>query len=316
MYDEEEARPRLTNILRALPVLLIIFGIIFAVLFFFTMFVNVPVGHSVVLVDPLTKNVSDPILGPTWAVKAPWVTAVDIYYAVDSLGMWGTGEDPFADYPGVKSFSKDQLEMDLDIMIRWRLDPDQIRELYLNYPSLNWKERTIVSIVRQTIRFISKDYAAIETIEQRDLIAQVMQDAVLQKLNEEKSLGNSITGFEFELRNIGLPDKYTTAIEAKLVAEQEKIQAEFEKDRILVLANATAQQAIIEAEGLSEAKIIIAEGTREAISMIIESAGISSSEEIAQLYLWVEAVREISSDIDVLIITTGEDGVPLLYQIP
>ncbi|MCP8323250.1 MAG: hypothetical protein L6N96_03635 [Candidatus Methylarchaceae archaeon HK02M2] len=316
MYDEEEARPRLTNILRALPVLLIIFGIIFAVLFFFTMFVNVPVGHSVVLVDPLTKNVSDPILGPTWAVKAPWVTAVDIYYAVDSLGMWGTGEDPFADYPGVKSFSKDQLEMDLDIMIRWRLDPDQIRELYLNYPSLNWKERTIVSIVRQTIRFISKDYAAIETIEQRDLIAQVMQDAVLQKLNEEKSLGNSITGFEFELRNIGLPDKYTTAIEAKLVAEQEKIQAEFEKDRILVLANATAQQAIIEAEGLSEAKIIIAEGTREAISMIIESAGITSSEEIAQLYLWVEAVREISSDIDVLIITTGEDGVPLLYQIP
>jgi len=316
MYDEEEARPRLANILRALPVLLIIFGIIFAVLFFFTMFVNVPVGHSVVLVDPLTKNVSDPILGPTWAVKAPWVTAVDIYYAVDSLGMWGTGEDPFADYPGVKSFSKDQLEMDLDIMIRWRLDPDQIRELYLNYPSLNWKERTIVSIVRQTIRFISKDYAAIETIEQRDLIAQVMQDAVLQKLNEEKSLGNSITGFEFELRNIGLPDKYTTAIEAKLVAEQEKIQAEFEKERILVLANATAQQAIIEAAGLSEAKIIIAEGTQEAISMIIESAGISSSEEIAQLYLWVEVVREISSDVDVLIITTGEDGVPLLYQIP
>ena len=316
MYDEEEARPRLANILRALPVLLIIFGIIFAVLFFFTMFVNVPVGHSVVLVDPLTKNVSDPILGPTWAVKAPWVTAVDIYYAVDSLGMWGTGEDPFADYPGVKSFSKDQLEMDLDIMIRWRLDPDQIRELYLNYPSLNWKERTIVSIVRQTIRFISKDYAAIETIEQRDLIAQVMQDAVLQKLNEEKSLGNAITGFEFELRNIGLPDKYTTAIEAKLVAEQEKIQAEFEKERILVLANATAQQAIIEAAGLSEAKIIIAEGTQEAISMIIESAGISSSEEIAQLYLWVEVVREISSDVDVLIITTGEDGVPLLYQIP
>ena len=316
MYDDEEARPRLTNILRALPVLLIIFGIIFAVLFFFTMFVNISVGHSVVLVDPLTQSVSEPILGPTWAVKAPWVSAVDIYYAVDSLGMWCTGEDPFADYPGVKSFSKDQLEMDLDIMIRWRLYPDQIRELYLNYPSLNWKERTIVSIVRQTIRFISKDYAAIETIEQRDLIAQVMQDAVLQKLNEEKSLGNSITGFEFELRNIGLPDKYTTAIEAKLVAEQEKIQAEFEKERILVLANATAQQAIIEAEGLSEAKIIIAEGTREAISMIIESAGITSSEEIAQLYLWVEVVREISSDVDVLIITTGEDGVPLLYQIP
>jgi len=316
MYDNGEERPRLGNILKALPVLIIIVGVVFAVVFFFTMFVNVSVGHSVVMVDPLTKNVSDPILGPTWAVKAPWVSAVDIYYAVDTMGMWGTGEDPFADYPGVKSFSKDQLEMDLDIMIRWRLDADNIRELYMNYPSLNWKERTIVSIVRQTIRFITKDYAAIETIEQRDIIAQVMQEEILKKLYEETSLSGAITGFEFELRNIGLPGIYTNAIEAKLVAEQQKIQAEFEKDKILILANATAQQSIIQAEGLSQAKIIVAEGVQQAINMIIESAGITSSEKIAQLYLWVEAMREMSPNIDILIITTGEDGVPLIYQIP
>lgn len=316
MYSDEEERPRIMNILRALPILLIVFGLIFGVVFFFTMFVNVPVGHSAVLVDPLTKTVSDPILGPTWAVKAPWVSAVDIYYAVDTLGMWGTGEDPFADYPGVKSFSKDQLEMDLDVMIRWRLDPDKISDLYKNYPNLNWKEKTIVSIVRQTIRFITKDYAAIETIEQRDIIAQVMQEEIQKKLNEEPSLAGALFGFEFELRNIGLPGVYTDAIEAKLVAEQQKIQAEFEKERILILANATAQQLIIEAEGMSEAKIIVAEGIQQAIEMIIESAGITSSEDIAQLYLWVEAIREIAPDIDVLIITTGEDGVPLIYQIP
>jgi hypothetical protein len=37
-----------------------------------------------------------------------------------------------------------------------------------------------------------------------------------------------------------------------LVAEQQKIQAEFEKDKIIVIANATAQQVVIEATAEAE----------------------------------------------------------------
>ena len=313
MFEEDS---RIKTILKASVVVALIVSAVFLVVFFGAMLINIEVGYAAILVDPLTNTVSEPILGPTWYIKAPWVQDIHIYYAVDSLGMWGDGTDPYADYPAVACFSKDQLEMQVDIMVRWKLDPSKLRELYMNYPNLDWKEKTIASIVRQTMRFITKNFTAIETIEKRDYIAQVMKDQILRNLQTEPTLANAISYFEFDLRNIGLPKKYMDAIEAKLVAEQAKMQAEFEKERILILANATAQEAIIKAQGEAQAKIIVANGTRQAIQMAIQAAGVTNSTRIAEIYLWVEALREIAPDVDVLIITTGKDGAPLIYQLP
>ena len=311
-----ERRGRLRNILKATAVTILVAIILISVFFSSAMFVNVPVGYGLILVDPLTKSVQGPVLGPTWYLKAPWVQGVLIYYAVDSLGMWGDGTDPYADYPSVKCFSSDQLEMTVDVMVRWTLDPDKLLDLYRNYPNLNWKDKTIASIVRQTMRFVTANFTAVETVEKREYIAAVMKDEIWKRLQSEATLAGAISYFEFDLRNIGLPSKYTAAIEAKLVAEQEKLQAEFERARILILANASAQEEIIKAAGIAKAKIIIANGTKEAIRMAIEAAGITNSSRIAEIYLWVEALKEISPNVNVLIITTGEAGVPIIYQLP
>jgi len=317
MEDRGERRgSRLRSVLKVTAVAILVSIILVSVAFGSAMFVNVPVGYGLILVDPLTKSVQGPILGPTWYIKAPWVQGVLIYYAVDSLGMWGDGTDPYADYPSVKCFSKDQLEMTVDVMVRWTLDPEKLLDLYRNYPNLDWKDKTIASIVRQTMRFVTANFTAVETVEKREYIAAVMRNEIWKRLQSEETLAKAISYFEFDLRNIGLPPNYTAAIEAKLVAEQQKLQAEFERERILILANASAQEEIIKAEGAAKAKIIIANGTREAIRMAIEAAGITNSSRIAEIYLWVEALKEISSNVDVLIITTGETSPPIIYQIP
>ena len=112
-------------------VAILVLLVAFLAVFFLTMWVNVPVGNAVVMVDPVGGKISGPIRGPTWATKAPWVNAVQISIAVDTLGMWGDGYDPTADLPTVKSFSKDQLEMQIDIMMRWRLDASKVTQLYV-----------------------------------------------------------------------------------------------------------------------------------------------------------------------------------------
>jgi len=291
---------------------LVIFGALFAL----TMFASVGVGHAMVLVDPWAKSISEPTVGPTWIVKAPWVQPVNIMIATDTLGMWGDGTDPSADMPTVAAFSKDQLEMGIDIMLRWNLDVSKVKELYQNLPQKNWKNDVIASIAREQIRIVTKDFASIQTIEQRDLVAQTIRDAIWNKLSSETSLAGALTNFGFELRNIGYPDKYTSAIEDKLVAEQQKIQAEFEKDKIIVIANATAQQVIIEATAEAEAKVLVANGTREAIELILEASGgdVSNSTRITELYLWVENLKQIAPDIDLFLMTTGEDGIPIIIQ--
>jgi len=253
----------------------------------------------VILVDTLTQSTSEPIVCPTFIIKAPWVSAVDIYYATESF------EDT------VPCFSSDQLEMQITLLIRWSLNPDKLRNLYNNYPRLNYKETAIQSIVEETIRLVTKNFTALETIEFRDIVQNQIEAAMIKGVHEEQSLADALIRFEFDLKNIGYPIKYTSSIEDKLVAQQQKIQADFERERILVMANATAQEAIIRAAGTAEAKVIEANATREAIEMILESVGQSGNEtRIAELYLWVQALQKIAPDIDILII--GADGIPVL----
>lgn len=280
-------------------VILFVVLIIFAVMIPLTLVVNVGVGHAVVLVDPISRSISDPILGPTYAIKAPWVSAVDIYCATDSY------EDM------VPCFSSDQLEMQIVVLLRWSLDPSKIRDLYSNYPNMNYKETAIESIMEETIRLVTKNYTALETIEFRDVVRNQVETTVLEELHAEPSLVEALIGIEFDLKNIGYPEKYTSAIEDKLVAQQQKIQAGFEREKILILANATAQEIIIKASGEAEAKVIEANATRQAIEMVLESVGQSGNEtRIAELYLWVQALQRIAPDVEILIV--GTDGIPVL----
>ena len=316
MTFEERTPSQLKTVFGGVMIIILIGVVAFGLLFAFTMFASVGVGYAVVLVDPWAKSVSEPIVVPTWIVKAPWVQSVNIMVATDTLGMWGDGTDPSADLPTVKCFSRDQLEMTIDIMVRWRLDVSKLKELYLSLPQKNWKNDVIASIAREQIRLVTKDFTTIETIEQRDYVTQIIRDAIWNKVDTEVSLAGAITSFEFELRNIGYPLKYTSAIEDKLVTEQQKKQAEFEREKIIILANATAQKVIIEANAEAEAKVVVANGTREAIELILEASGgdVSNSTRITELYLWVETMKQIAPDIDLFLMTTGEDGIPIIVQ--
>jgi regulator of protease activity HflC (stomatin/prohibitin superfamily) len=273
--------------------------LVLSVILGLAMVISVGVGHAVILVDPLTKSTSDPILGPTYVVKAPWVTAIDVYYATDS-------------YEGtIPCFSSDQLEMQIQVLVRWSLDPDRLRDLYRNYPRLDYKQTAIESIMAETIRLVTKNFSALETIEFRETVRNQIETAVLEEIRRQTSLAGALTSLEFDLRNIGYPAKYTSAIEDKLVAEQQQIQADFERQRILILANATAQEIIIKASGEAEAKVVEANATREAIELILQPLGQSGNQtRIAELYLWVQALQRIAPEVEILIV--GTEGTPVL----
>jgi regulator of protease activity HflC (stomatin/prohibitin superfamily) len=299
----------------AVIVIAVILVASFAVVFVTTMWVNVPVGSAVVLVDPMNAKISGPVLGPTWTTKAPWVSAVEITVAVDTLGMWGDGYDYTADFPTVKSFSRDQLEMELEIMMRWRLDPSKVKQLYENLPQKNWKNDIIASIAREQVRIVTKDFNTIETIERRDYVAQTMRDAIWNKISSSAPLAGAITDFEFELRNIGYPAKYTSSIEDKLVAEQQKIQADFERQIVIINATATAEKITIEAAANANATVIEANATKEAIELVLDAAGQSGNQtRLAELYLVVQTLQKIAPDIDMLIM--APDGTPILLPSP
>ncbi len=285
------------------------------VLIVFTMIYQVGVGCAGMVVDPLTGTISDPVLGPTFGLKAPWTTVITVEYARETLGMWGDSTDELADYPSIDCFSQDQLEMQVDIMIRWSIDPAKLVSLYQSFPSLNWEGKAVASLVREHVRYITKQYTAVQTIELRDVIGLEIEQELINAINEAPSLRGAIIEIEVDLRNVALPDSYTTAIESKLAAQQLKIQADFEADRVIILANADAQALLIGANATAQQKIIDGQGIREAINVLVAEQNITEEDfkEFLEVYVYLKTLETLAENENVNFIV-GVEGENLLIQ--
>lgn len=301
------------KLMRIIVIIAVVAAII--VLMVFTMIYQVGVGHAGMVVDPLTGTISDPVLGPTFGLKAPWTTVTTVEYARETLGMWGDATDELADYPSIDCFSQDQLEMQVDIMIRWTIDPAKLVSLYQSFPSLNWEGKAVASLVREHVRYITKQYTAVQTIELRDVIGLEIEQELINAINEATSLRGAIIDIEVDLRNVALPDRYTTAIEDKLAAQQLKIQAEFEADRVIILANADAQALLIGANATAQQKIIDGRGIREAIDVLVAEQNITEEgfTEFLELYVYLKTLETLAENENVNFIV-GVEGENLLIQ--
>jgi regulator of protease activity HflC (stomatin/prohibitin superfamily) len=129
-------------------------------------------------------------------------------------------------------------------------------------------------------------------------------------INGAVSLRGAIINIEVDLRNVGLPDKYTSAIEDKLAAQQLKIQADFEAERKIILANADAQALLIGANATAEQKIIDGQGIREAIDVLVAQHSIADEDymEFLDLYVYLKTLETLAENENVNFIVGVEDG--------
>jgi len=307
--NEYKPRPQIDKTLMRI---IVIIGVAIAiiVLIVFSMIYQVGVGQAGMVVDPLTGSISDPVLGPTFGLKAPWTTLTTVEYARETLGMWGDATDEFADYPSIDCFSQDQLEMQVDIMIRWSVDPAKLVDLYRSFPSLNWEGKAVASLVREHVRYITKQYTAVQTIELRDQIGLEIEQELIRAINEATSLRGAIIDVEVDLRNVALPARYTSAIEDKLAAQQLKIQAEFEAERKIIQADASATALLIGANATAEQKIIDGQGIREAIDVLVAEHSIADEDymEFLDLYVYLKTLETLAENENVNFIVGIEDG--------
>jgi len=157
----------------------IIFLVIILSVFFLTMLYSVGVGSAGMRVDPISRSISDPIIGPAWGIKMPWEALVTVPYARESLGMWGDGTDEYADFPAIDCFSDEGAELSVDIMVRWQIDLNKLKDLYNSYPSLNWEDRAVASVSREAIRFVMGEYKAMYVVENREAISVEIEQKLI-----------------------------------------------------------------------------------------------------------------------------------------
>ena len=148
----------------------------------------------------------------------------------------------------------DGQRVDLDVTVRYRLDPEQVAVLHQNVGP-NFLEKIIRPATQAVVRNVIARYSAIGVYsEQRAEIQDQVQVELAALMAQEGLLLQSLL-----LRNVEFSTEFQTAIEAKQIAEQEKQrevykveQAELIKQRVIVQAEGEAQAILLKGEALEQ----------------------------------------------------------------
>ncbi len=204
-----------------------------------TVFTTVPTGHTGV-VTTLGK-VEDYVYGEGLHVKLPWQKVTNM----DNRTQRATVQ--------TEAFSSDIQQVNVLCSVNYSVDRETSQKLFGNVGA-SYYTTVVEPRIFNNIKAVFAKYSAENLVASRSELA----DKILELLEPEmKAYGIAIISVSIE--NIDFSDAFTDAVEAKQVADQNKLRAATEQAQRTLEAEAEAQRQIIAAEADAEVTRIQAE---------------------------------------------------------
>lgn len=149
--------------------------------------------------------------------------------------------------------SKDLQEVAATVALNFHLLPEKVNKVWQSVGK-DYQERLIIPAIQESVKATTAKFTAEELITKREQVKEQIKQNLIDRLEPRYIVIDemNITSFEFS-------EAFDTAIEAKVTAEQLKLKAEMDLQRIRV----EAEQAVAEAIGKAEAIQIEAKALRE-----------------------------------------------------
>lgn len=212
------------------------------ILFIISLFVTiVPAGHRGVV---LTWGAAEPIpMRPGLNFRTPVAQSV-ILMSVQTQKYTAQAS----------SASEDLQIVTTEVTLNYRLLPEETPEIYQNL-SLAFEDRIIQPAIQEAVKASTAKYTAEELITKRELAKESIEEALTTRVEKFGGIivqSVSITDFKFS-------EQFDKAIEAKVTAEQEALQAKnilekikYEAEQRVTKAKAEATAIQIEGQALRE----------------------------------------------------------------
>lgn len=192
------------------------------------------------------------------------------------------------------AYSKDAQTMDLAMTVQYKLVQDEVIDIAKDYGSLEVLESRVQSIAIEKTKAVLTAYSAMEIIETRSAISPKVEQTIKEAVTEEYHV-NIVA---VVLTNIDFSDAFEQIVESKMIAEQEKLKAQYEKETAIVnaekeleVAKLAAQAKVEEAKANAAAQVEVAKA--EALAIQLKS---------------IEVARMLGFTINEEVITDEETG--------
>ena len=168
------------------------------------------------------------------------------------------------------AYSKDAQTMDIIMTLQYQIDTSKALEIVNKYGSLEALGDRIKSVAVEKTKATLSSYSAMDIIENRSAISPEVESTIKNSIDETYCV-NIVA---VVLTNIDFSDAFEATVENKMIAEQEKLKAEYEKETAIVnaekeleVAKLNAQAKVAQAEADAEAQIRIAQAEAESIQL-------------------------------------------------
>jgi prohibitin 2 len=196
--------------------------------------------------------------------------------------------------------SKDLQDVTAKIAINYKVDPSRVGYIYQTIGT-NYIDVIAHPAIQETVKEITARFNAEDMILKRAEVKDAIVIALTTRLAQRDIITESIniTNFEFS-------EEFTNAIEDKVVAQQNALQASNKLEQVKV----EAQQAKARAEGEASAIIANAQGQAQAIQIVTDAQTAANakiapslSNEVLQ-YIFYD---RLGGDIKVVVVPAGSN---------
>ncbi len=199
-----------------------------------------------------------------------------------------------------QSYSNDKQTMDVAMTVQYQVKPDSVKEIAVTYGGLAALEGKIQSIAIERAKAILSSYTADRIIMERAAVSAAVTEAIETAVGDNYHVDITMVA----LTNIDFSDVYEQAVEAKMVAEQAKLQKDYENQAAEAAAETAKKVAELQADAdayakekaaEAEAKAIIAKANADAEALNIQALEVARMLGMTEM---VDGVEKIKSDAD------------------
>lgn len=244
-YDGQIKKASIPRIVAASVALFIL------LILLFRSFTIIGAGHTGVV--STFGRVSEDVMQEGFHFKLPWQSVIKMDNRIVKLEV------------ATESFSSDLQTVNVSLAVNYRVDTSMSYSIVKNVGT-KYEDVLITPAVNEVMKSIMAQYTAEQSITNRNVIS-----AELLKELDIKLSGSGICVSDINIIDFDFSDVYISAIEAKQVAEQERLRAQIEQNQLTMEKEAEAERRIIDAEAAADVSRIEAEaaayaGEKEAAS--------------------------------------------------
>lgn len=174
------------------------------------------------------------------------------------------------------AYTSDAQSMNISMVVQFQIRQDNVEEIALNYGGLEALTNRIQSVAIERTKATLSQYQAEKLIEERNTISPTVEKEISDAIGDKYY----VTFNSAVLTDITFSDAFEEAVEAKMMAQQEKLQAQYENEKKMEQAEAALYVAQQEAQALlakaqAEADAQVAAAQAEARAIMLKSVEIA-----------------------------------------